>query len=349
MSAVFLLAGLIACSGGGGEQPPAGGGAPPPAAAASEQLAAATAALIDLDLDAAAASYEAALAVDASNLDAVIGRAYVAALAGDVAGADKLLQAVQGSAGPRVGEIRLRRAMLAAREGDLERVAKEGAGSKLPAGKLLAAEAMLADAEQDQALKLLREVVADDSAVGEVASRYLELLEDEDPSVAALAENYALWSLGEREVAVTSVGPLIRAISEGAWKNQELLIWAGRAAAVGEPQAASDLLESIAFAPKGQSWRVRATRAMIRCAEQDVQGCLDGFAQLEGKAPPLGLLHAEATAAMTLAPEHREQALALLDERVSEATARAALAIGDPDLARRLAPAGPLADFLLSR
>lgn len=349
MPVVLLLAGLLACSGDGGEQPAGGGGAPPPSADASKQLAEATAALMDLDLDAAAASYEAALKVDPTNLDAVIGRAYVAAVAGDLAGADKLLQAVQGSAGPRVGEIRLRRAILGARMGNLEQVAQEGAGSKLPAGKLLAAEALLADAEQQKALALLREVVADDSQVGETASRYLEFLEDEDPSVAAMAENYALWSLGEHSVAVTSVGPLIRAISESDWKNQELLVWAGRAAAVGEAQAASDLLESIAFAPKGQSWRVRATRAMIRCAEQDVQGCVDGFAQLEGKAPPAGLLHAKATAAMTLAPEHKEQAIALLDDRVSDATARAALAIGDPDTARRLAPDGPLADFLLSR
>jgi len=344
MSSVLLLLGLLACSGGGEEQP-----ATPAAPDTSQQIAQAKAALIDADLDAAAASFEAALRADPTNTEAAVGRAYVAAMAGDIDGADKLLAAVQATAGAEAPGVQLRRAMLAASRGDTETVVAQGKGSGTPAGKLLAAEALLTDLEHDAALELLREVVADDSSIGEAASRYLEFLEDEDPTVAAMAENYALWSMGQRSVAVTSVAPLIQAISESDWKGQELLVWAGRAAAVGEPQAASDLLESIAFAPKGQSWRVRATRAMIRCAEQDARACKDGFAQLEGRAPPLGLLHAKATAAMVLNEEHRELALALLDERVSDATARAALAAGDVELAERLAPSGLLSDYLSSR
>ena len=344
MPSVLLLLGLLACSGGEAEQP-----ASPATPDTSQQIAQAKAALIDADLDAAAASYEAALRADPTNTEAGVGRAYVAAMSGDLDGADKLLAAVQATAGAKTGEVQLRRALLAAQRGDAEAVIAQGTASGTPAGKLMAAEALLTELEHDAALELLREVVADDSAVGEAASRYLEFLEDEDPTVAAMAENYALWSMGEHSVAVSSVAPLIRAISESDWKNQELLVWAGRAAAVGEPQAASDLLESIAFAPKGQSWRVRATRAMIRCAEQDVRACVDGFAQLEGAAPPVGLMHAKATAAMVLDEEHREIALGLLDERVSDATARAALAVGDAELAQRLAPSGLLADFLSSR
>jgi tetratricopeptide (TPR) repeat protein len=346
MPSLLLLTALLACQGGEPEQAaPAG----PDPAQAQTTVRDANARLKQSDFDGAASLFEQALTTDPNNIDAAVGRAYVAVLRGDLKGADGLLAAVQQAAGARAGEVSLRRAIIAARSGDLEAVRQHGQASGLAAGQLMAAEAALADADQEAALELLRKVVADPTAVGEAASRYLEFLEDEDPSVAALAENYALWALGQRDVAVRSVAPLIRAISESDWKDQELLLWAGRAAAVGEPQAASDLLESIAFPPTGQNWRVRATRAMIQCAEQQARACLTGFQQLEGGAPPVGLLNARITAAMLLDKEHADIAAQLLDERVSNATARAALAMGEVDLARSLAPEGLLSDYLKTR
>jgi len=276
--------------------------------------------------------------------EAACGLAWIAMMQGDAEAAAKLLREAAEAGGG--GDVRLRQAMVAASLKDFDGVRSYGEESGLAAGRLMAAEAALADAETEEAARLLSLVVADDSAVGETAARYLELVEDPDPSVAGLAENYALWALGERHIAVKSVAPLIRAIGENDWKTTELLVWAGRAAAIGEAQAASDMLDSIAFPPKGQAWRVRATRAIIHCAEGDAARCKLGLDQLRGAAPPTGLLHARATAAMALGPEQKEAALALLDDRVSEATARAAMALGAPREAMRLAPEGMMKEMM---
>jgi hypothetical protein len=229
-------------------------------------------------------------------------------------------------------------------------VGEHAEASGLPAGKVLMAELALADGEQDEAVELLSGVREIPGPVGDAADGYLTLLEDPDPSVAGLAENYALWALGERSVAVRSVEEVVKAMPEDSdRKATELLLWAGRAVSEGETQVASNLLEAISFPPPGQAWRVMATRAIITCADVssgdgDPEACVAGFEDLEGKAPADGLLHARATAAMLAGDGNL--AGQLLPDHPNAASAMAAFNSGDADLARQLAPSGLLSEHI---
>jgi hypothetical protein len=301
------------------------------------------------DVPGAIAGYEAALASDPTNVEAAVGVAYGAYLADDLGRADEVLASAEANAGERLGEIKLRRALVALASGD-DSLRDHAEASGLPAGTLLVAELALADGEQEEAVELLTPLRDAAGPVGDAADGYLTLLEDPDPSVAGLAENYALWALGERSVAVRSVEEVVKAMPEDSdRKATELLIWAGRAVSEGETQVASNLLEAISFPPPGQAWRVMATRAIITCADvvtedSTPEDCLAGFAELEGKAPADGLLHARATAAMLSGDGNLTAQL--LPEHPNAASAMAALNSGDAELARQLAPSGLLAEHI---
>lgn len=342
MSSTVLLLALVGCGllGGGDENVVAG---------AEEKLKSG-------DIPGAIAEYDAALAAHPDSVDAAVGAAYGKFLAGDLAGADKILAAAEATAGEKVGDIKLRRALVALEGGDTDAVREHGTASNLPAGKLLVAEVALADGERDEALKLLTEVKGTPGGVGDTAKDYLELLEDSDPLVAGLAENYALWALGQRKVAAVSVEEVVKGMPDDRErKSEELLLWSGRAATAGETLVASNLLEAISFPPAGQAWRVPATRAIILCAEGGAEGdalasaesCRDTLKELEGKAPSDGLTDARITAAMVLGdknPAISAELLASVSD--SSAGALAAWRAGDKDAARSLAPKGVVSDYL---
>lgn len=315
----------------------------------ADPVAEADALLATGDVTGALAGYEAALAADPADVDAAVGVAFGAYLADDLERADEVLAAAEPNAGERVGEIKLRRALVALASGD-DSVGEHAEASGLPAGKVLLAELALADGEQDEAVGLLTGVRETPGPVGDAADGYLTLLEDPDPSVAGLAENYALWALGERSVAVRSVEEVVKAMPEDSdRKATELLLWAGRAVSEGETQVASNLLEAISFPPPGQAWRVMATRAIITCADVangdgDPEACVAGFDELEGKAPADGLLHARATAAMLAGDGNLSGRL--LPDHPNAASAMAAYNSGDADLARQLAPSGLLSEHI---
>ncbi|MCB9766100.1 MAG: hypothetical protein H6739_40365 [Alphaproteobacteria bacterium] len=311
------------------------------------------------DIPGAMAAYDAALAEHADSVPAAVGAAYGAYLRGEYDKADQLLAAAEAPAGEAVGDIKLRRALVALKTGDTDAVRTHAGASGLPAGKLLVAEVDLADGEREEAETLLNEIKGTPGSVGETASAYLSLLGDEDPLVAGLAENYALWALGQRRVAAVSVEEVVKGMPDDRErKAEELLLWAGRAASVGESQVASNLLEAISFPPKGQAWRVLATRGIILCSEggtegaglSNAEGCKQTFDELEGKAPSDGLAHARITASSVLGDKNPDIALALLDDvPESDAAALAALRAGDEGTASSLAPEGLFADYLEQR
>lgn len=328
MTTVFFLSTLVACSLIGGEPED-------PAVAA---IAAADAALKSGNIAGAADAYAAALVAHPGNLEAAIGAAFGAYTRGDLAAADQILAAAEAIAGERVGELKLRRALVAMRDGDTDVMREHAEASNTAAGLVLAAEVALADGEREEARALLDRAAQVSGTIGDVAKRYVGLLKHPDPAVAGLAENYALWALGQREVAVASVEEVVKGLPEDyEGKAEELLVWAGRSASFGETQVASNLLEAIDFPPQGQAWRMVATRAIIHCSEGEAEDCAAMLDSLDGKAPADGLQHARATAAIALGGEDRDAAVAVLGSSASDAAARAALVLGDPGLAGSLA------------
>ena len=308
-------------------------------------LAEAEASLIGGDLPSASDSYAAAAQTSPDNIDAATGAAYAALLRGDTAAADAALAAAEPTAGERLPEIKLRRALVAMESGDLEKVREFGEASGTPEGLLFAAEVALADGEREEAAALLGQVSG--GTAGTVAKEYLDLINDDDPLVAGLSEAQALWALGEQKVAVRSVEALVKALPDSRDDRDEmLLIWASRAAALGETDIARSLLDSVIFPPKGQAWRKAATLAIISCAEGDSETCLSLFDKLDGNAPSDGLADARATAAVLIAGDNPEVARELAGRYTSNAAARALLETGDRAGAASAAPDGPLRTYL---
>ncbi len=328
MTTVFFWSTLVACNLLGGGEPE------DPAAAA---VAAADAQLKEGQIAEAVDAYAAALAAHPGNLEAAVGAAFGAYSRGDFAEADQILATAEATAGDRAGELKLRRSLVAMKDGDTDLAREHAEASGTAAGLVLAAEVALADGEREEARALLDRAAQVSGPIGALAQDYVGLLKHEDPAVAGLAENYALWAIGQREVAVASVEEVVKGLPEDyEGKSEELLVWAGRSASSGETQVASNLLEAIDFPPQGQAWRVLATRAIILCAEGQAEDCATMLSSLEGKAPADGLLHARATAVMALGGEDRDAAVAVLGSSASDAAARAAMLLGDPGLAGSL-------------
>lgn len=282
------------------------------------------------DLAGAAAAYEGAAQKAPTHVDAASGAAYMKVLAGDFAGADALLAAAEPAAAERAGELKLRRAFVAIETGDLDKVKEFAAASGLPAGQLLAAEVELADGNRDAAKALLESAKADAGPVGTTAGTYLELMADANPLVAGLAEAQALWALGKRRIAVRSVEDLVKAYAETREDGaDQLLLWAGRAAAVGETAIATSLLDAITVPPPGQGWRVQATRAIATCVDGNGPECVTQFQAVRLGAPSDGYTDAAATAALGIAEKDPETARTLLDGLSGDAVARAYVSMGD--------------------
>ncbi len=315
-----------------------------------EIVEAANDALRDGDLPAASAEFE-KLAADHPNAPHVaIGHAFSLLMAGNTKGADQTLAAVEESAGEQIGEIKLRRALVALAAGDLDSVKIHGKASGRPEGMLLAAEVHLVDLESDEAMQILRDIESSGGAVGETAARYLEMLDSDDQIQAGLAEATALWALGEREAAASASEELVREL-ETDDRDEQLLLWAGRAVTSGQPEVAASLLEDMESPVDGQVWRGNAIRAMIHVAQGETEMGIKIFNQLAqadaADVPPDGLADAMATAcALT---DDRAAAKELAGQVESAAAARCLLQAGAGKAAQAQAPPGALKNFLENR
>lgn len=299
------------------------------------------------DLPGAADAWAAAAADDPAAVCVATGHAYSLLLQGDTTAADAALAAAQEGAGDAAPMIHLRRALVALQAGNLDAVREHGEASGLPQGQLLAAEVALADGEREEALGLLEQARSGGGEVAATAGAYADLINDSDPLVAGLSEAQALWALGERKVAVQSVEELVKNLGDDRGDREEqLLLWAGRAASVGQTEVARSLMDALIFAPEGQQWRRIATRAIIACAEGEGETCLTQFEALEGNAPSDGLADARATAAVLIAGQDDATAKQLASPYISNAAARALVETGDLDAARESAPGGVLSDYL---
>ena len=300
------------------------------------------------DLDVAVQAFQIANTQNPSHVDAAIGASYGYLVAGDYAQADRVLEIAEETARERRGEIQLRRGLLALESGDLEAMVQHIQELRHPAAVLLLAEYRLTDGDQAGAVDLLNQLRSQEGPYGDLAKNYLDLITDNNPIVAGLAENYALWALGKKGPAVRSVSALLLSVpADQEGRSEDLLLWAGRAATSGEAEVARNLLDGVTEVSEEHLWRVEATRAIALCAEGQATECREMLEALEETAPADGLAHAKATAAGLLGNESdRAVAEALLGEDVSSAAARVALQVGNSELARKLAPSGLLSAYI---
>lgn len=304
------------------------------------------------DLPTAKAAFLEAFETNEQSVPAATGHAYIQLLSGDLEGADRTLGMVEPYAGDQVGEIRLRRALVALRSGDLDKVREHGAASGLPEGLLLAAEVHLTELESDKATELLSQVQGAEGVVGATADKYLRMINSGDPNLASLADATALWALGDRQGACKTAEELVKELPQGDARNIQLLLWAGRSVTSGLPSVSRSLLDEMTAPPQGQEWRVQATYGMVDIAENRVKSGLKRFAALRsevqsGAVPADGLADAVATACGLAS--NVEDARELVKGMESVAVARCLMEAGDPGAALQQAPPGSLKNFLESQ
>ena len=279
-----------------------------------------------------------------------VGHAKLQLMQGDFAGADATLASVEAFAkGDELGQIKLRRALVALRQQQLDQIKLHGMASGLPEGKLLAAEVHLVDLERDEGSAILRELAAQPGDVGQTAKMYTEMLAA-DNALADLAEVTALWALGVRDSACEAAEDLVKQLPPDYEKKDELLLlWASRAVTSGQPAVARSLLDELAFPPEGQEWRLRATQAMISLAEGNADEAMATFDALQGQVgagvPRDGLDDALATACL-ITPDAAIKARLVQGVKESAAAARCLMEADDIAGARDKAPAGTMKAFL---
>ena len=311
--------------------------------AGKEATVAAKAQMKTGDLVGAAEAFGKAAKENPESVDAATGAALAALMRGDTAAADGHLARVQETAGERKPEVLMRRAIVAQQARDWDAMREYGEASGMDGGLLMAGEAALADGDREDAEALFSRV---GGSAGDVAKDYLDLLESDDPIIAGLSEAQALWALGLRKVAVRSVGDLLTRYPKDAGdRDDQLLVWASRAATVRETATAKKLVAEVK-ASGDRVWRRDATLAIAECADGKAKACTRAFDRLEGDAPEDGLADARVTAAALIADADPQAAKDLAGPYRSAGAARALHAAGARNMAARAAPSGPLSDFV---
>ncbi len=306
------------------------------------------------DLPGAATAYAELFATNPTHFEVATGHAYLLLLQGDTAGADAALAGLEADAGDRIGEVKLRRALvaLASAESDdqrLDRVKGFGLESNRPEGRLLAAEVRLLDLETEEASKMLRDLASVPGPVGETATAYLKGLDSGDQIQVGLAEAAALWALGDHKGAVGNAEEMVRALpGDSPERFGQVLIWAGRAATAGKPEIASALLADAGLPPDASgTWRLRATDAIVAAAQGSDDSLTLFDALAKGGAPVDGVADARATAcAVAKSPELAQK---LVEGLESAAAARCLMLVGATDAAKASVTSGLLDTFLENR
>ena len=280
-----------------------------------------------------------------------MGQAYVLMLAGDFDGADTVLASVRDNAGDQLNLLNMRRAIVAVRAGDLDDAKKRGEASGMPAGLLLAAECHLLEGDdEDRAPELLEKAQDAGGVVGEVASEYLALIEEN----FTIAEATATWAIlgrilnagDEDDLLAQSISDVVSEL-ESMDDTEELqttrLVWAGRAAVTGDTQSAKELLGQISGLPEQERWRQFAILAIVEASQGNDDTASLYFDMLED-APADGVAAARATAA-SLATT-KKAARMYVSGLTSDAAARGLYQAGARKFAGKIAPEGEYKYFL---
>lgn len=291
----------------------------------------------------------AASAEDPTNPEVAIHLAYTHMVAADYKAADRVLAKAEEGAPPEVvSGLKLRRALVGLRAGDIDSVRIHAKTSNTPEGKLLAAEVHIADLQADTARPLLQEVQNQPGVVGRTAKEYLAML-DGSASMEAVAEITALWALGDRKTACEHAAEVIPDMEDSPQKVELQILWASRAVTSGQVGVANALITDVTELPSPDlAWRVRATQALVAVAEGRYEEGIKLLDQLaEGGAPADGLADARATAAAIA--QDVEVARRLVGDLESAAAARGLISAGAADDAVRAAPAGSVMKKFLEK
>ncbi|MBT3218330.1 MAG: hypothetical protein HN348_04510 [Proteobacteria bacterium] len=183
-------------------------------------------------------------------------------------------------------ELSLRRTLLAARHGDIESVGLNARASNTSAGDLFAAEVLLVDLQTEEAKRLFhRAVEQGQGSVQITAEHYLQWLDSDDSSMAALAEVTALWALGDWATACDEAEEVVKGLRDEELRRSKSLLWASRAVAARRPDVAQGLLDDMGTPPLGQAWRFQAIQAMIWLADGRIDESRDRLDQLRVEHP----------------------------------------------------------------
>lgn len=304
------------------------------------------------DLPGAATAYAELYAANPEHFEVATGHAYVLMLKGDATGADAALAGLEATAGERLGEVKMRRALVALSATDedrLTRVRQHGMDSGRPEGRLLAAEVRLLDLDTEEASRMLRDLVSVPGPVGETAAAYVKGLDSGDGNQAGLAEVAVQWALGDRAGAVVSAEEIVRQLpGDSPERFEQVLVWAGRAATSGKPEVASSLLADAGLPPDpSDAWRVQATEAIVAAAQGSDRAMVLFGALAQGGAPSDGLADARATACAVAASA--ELAARLVEGMDSAAAARCLMLAGAADAAKAAVSSGLIDTFLENR
>jgi tetratricopeptide (TPR) repeat protein len=291
--------------------------------------------------------------------EVAVGHAYMQLLQGQHAGADETLAALETVPDVDVGAVKLRRALVAADRGSdgIDAAKTFGAASGRDEGLLIAAEGHLVDGEEEEAYAILRDLSKKSGPTGEAAAKYMECIDSDAKQLYDYAEIAAYWSFKMYDDAVGTAEELFEKFGPEEYEgyDEAALLWASRAASIGQADNASGLLDYIETIPPGQGWRVNATRAHIAVIEGDVDTAVDIFDKLEAAGAPWdGLTDARAVAC-SLAMDSsrtnpdREQAKRLIGDAESAAAARCLMEARAPQAAMTAAPEGPLRNYLENR
>ena len=311
------------------------------------------------DLPGAGAAFE-ALYTQYPNVEEVaVGHAYMQLLRGEHSEADATLMALESVPDIDVGAVKLRRALVAADRGSdgIDAAKTLGAASGRDEGLLIAAEGHLVDGEEEEAYAILRDLAKKSGPTGETAAKYMECIDSDAKQLYDYAEIAAYWSFKMYEDAVGTAEELFEKFGPDEYDgyDEAALLWASRAASIGQAENAAGLLDYIETIPPGQGWRVNATRAHIAVIEGDVDTAVDILDKLEAAGAPYdGLTDARAVACVLAMDSSRtnpdlEQAKRLIGDAESAAAARCLMEAGDPQAAMSAAPEGPLRTYLENR
>lgn len=301
------------------------------------------------DLPAANQALVASNAEDPANVEVAVHLAFTQVMAGDYKGADKTLQAAEEKATPeQLPDLKLRRAMVGLRAGNIDSVRVHAKASGLPEGKLLAAEVHIADLQADAARPLLQEIQNDPGVVGRTAKEYLAML-DGGSQMEAVAEITALWALGDRKTACEHAAEVILEMDDEPRKVELQILWASRAVTSGQVGVANALISDVTELPSPElAWRVEATKAVIAVAEGRFEEGIKTFDKLaQAGAPADGLADARATAAgLAQDPAVAKQ---LVGDLESSAVSRGLLNAGATEDANNAAPDGTVMKTFLEK
>lgn len=296
-------------------------------------------------INSANSAYLTILKEDPKQVDAATGAAYVSLLKGDYVKAEELLAGAMENAGEKSGDVSLRRAFVAVEQKEYSTAQQHALTSKLDLGKILAAEIYLIDGETEEAVKLLEEVSTQPSK--KLAKKYLNLLESDNSWLPSYAEAQASWALKDYELAVRSVGSMLGKL-EGVIPNfeEEVLIWASRAAVVGQPEISLSLLElNLDGLSEEQKWRITATKAMASFVEGDIVKGNELLSSLTD-APAMGIRHMKITTAAVIAEKDEQTAKELLKGLEGTAAAQVYHHIGSNKKATNLVESGMFQKYL---